>query len=90
MKRYYHAIICKDGDDDKGYGVYFAEFPGCVTSGENVKDVIFMAEEALILHVEGMSEDGERMPRPSPEGSVVLDEEAGEIALISFRIKRRP
>ncbi|GJL49913.1 type II toxin-antitoxin system HicB family antitoxin [Candidatus Nitrospira salsa] len=59
----YIAIIHKD--DGSHYGVSFPDFPGCITAGRTVDDAKDMATEALALHVEGLQEDGEDIPKPS-------------------------
>ncbi|GJL66593.1 MAG: HicB family protein [Nitrospirales bacterium] len=59
----YIAIIHKD--DGSHYGVSFPDFPGCITAGRTVDDAKDMATEALALHVEGLQEDGDDIPKPS-------------------------
>ncbi len=59
----YIAIIHKD--DGSHYGVSFPDFPGCITAGRTVDDAKDMAAEALALHVEGLQENGEDIPKPS-------------------------
>lgn len=60
---HYFAII----DQENGvHGVVFPDFPGCVTSGDSVDEALECAREALALHVEGMAEDGDALPDPSP------------------------
>jgi predicted RNase H-like HicB family nuclease len=49
---------------DKDFGVVFPDFDGCVTVGKDLNDAINMAQEALELHIQGMSEDGEELPEP--------------------------
>jgi predicted RNase H-like HicB family nuclease len=68
MLRFYPALINQDenaGPED-GYGVVFPDLPGCVTVGETVQDAAVMAAEAAQLHIDGMIEDGEAIPKPSP------------------------
>lgn len=67
--RFYIGMIVKD--DDSAYGVIFPDFPGCVGAGENPKEAIESAEEALQFHIDGMVEDGEEIPEPSPLEPVV-------------------
>lgn len=62
MKFYIGTII---KDDDSDYGITFQDFPGCVAVGKTPKEVIHNAEEALQLHVDGMLEDGDKLPEPS-------------------------
>jgi predicted RNase H-like HicB family nuclease len=59
----YIGIIHKDIGSD--YGVSFPDFPGCITAGKDLDEARAIAEEALAFHVEGMLEDGERLPEPS-------------------------
>jgi predicted RNase H-like HicB family nuclease len=58
----YIALLHQNGR--KGYGVSFPDFPGCVSAGSTVEDALREAAEALALHVDGMREDGDRIPKP--------------------------
>lgn len=69
--RQYIALIHKDPDSD--YGVSFPDFPGCVSAGSTLDEAREMAAEALDLHIEGMTEDGEAMPEPSSLEAVMAD-----------------
>lgn len=60
----YIALLSKDRGSD--YGVDFPDFPGCVTAGTSPEEARELALEALCLHIEGMIEDGEPIPPPSP------------------------
>jgi len=59
----YIAIVHKEAKTD--FGVSFPDFPGCITAGKNIDEAKDMAQEALTLHIQGMLEDGERLPVPS-------------------------
>ncbi len=59
----YIALLRKQVDCD--FGVEFPDCPGCVTAGITLDDARRMAAEALLLHVEGMGEDGAPVPEPS-------------------------
>jgi len=67
----YIALIHKDPESD--YGVSFPDFPGCISAGTTLDDARTMASEALALHVEGMIEDGEQLPRASSLDDVMAD-----------------
>ncbi len=67
----YVALLSKDPDSD--YGVDFPDFPGCVTAGETPEEARELALEALCLHIEGMIQDGERIPSPSAIEKVKSD-----------------
>lgn len=59
----YIAYLHKDGKSD--FGVSFPDFPGCVTAGRSLDEACRRAPEALALHIAGMLEDGEKIPKPS-------------------------
>ncbi len=59
----YIAIVHKEARSD--FGVSFPDFPGCITAGKNIDEAKDMAQEALTLHIQGMLEDGEKLPVPS-------------------------
>jgi predicted RNase H-like HicB family nuclease len=82
---HYVALIHKDADSD--YGVSFPDFPGLATAGRTLDEARAMAEEALIFHIEGLIEDGETIPEPSPI-DIVMDDPAtrdGVVTLISMK-----
>ncbi len=58
----YIALLHKNRK--KGYGVSFPDFPGCVSAGRNIEDALREAAEALALHVDGMHQDGAKIPKP--------------------------
>jgi predicted RNase H-like HicB family nuclease len=59
----YIAYLHKDKNSD--YGVSFPDFPGCITAGSTLEEARSMAAQALALHVAGMREDAEAIPKPS-------------------------
>ena len=67
----YIALLRKE----KGtrYGVDFPDFPGCITGGRTLEEARRNASEALRFHIEGMLEDGEPIPEPSPLDAVMAD-----------------
>ncbi len=71
--RHYIALIHKDADGD--YGVSFPDLPGCISAGSSLDEARAMAVEALVLHVAGMTEDGEAIPEPSSLEAVMSDPE---------------
>ncbi|NLI27674.1 MAG: HicB family protein [Acetobacter sp.] len=65
----YIAIIHKDPKSD--FGVSFPDFPGCITTGKTLEEARILAQEALEFHIEGMMEDGEKIPSPSSLDNVM-------------------
>jgi predicted RNase H-like HicB family nuclease len=67
----YIAYLHKDPKSD--FGVSFPDFPGCVTAGKSLDEARRKAPEALAFHIEGMLEDGEKIPKPSKIDDLVAD-----------------
>lgn len=59
----YLAVFEPDGNG--GYGVYFPDLPGCVSSGADFEQAQATASDALGLHIYGMEQDGDALPEPS-------------------------
>lgn len=68
----YVALIHKDPDSE--YGVSFPDLPGCVTAGATLDEAIAMAREALALHIEGLLEDCQDVPAPTPAEQIDRDD----------------
>ena len=81
----YIGLIHKD--DGSHFGVSFPDFPGVVTAGVDLDDARSMAEEALILHIDGMAEDGDAIPVPSSLEDVMSDPDnrSGVVMLVSVK-----
>lgn len=56
------AIFSIDAD---GISVEFPDLPGCLTCGNTEEEALYMAQEALSLHLWGMEDDGTPIPEPS-------------------------
>ena len=67
----YIAIVHKDSKSD--FSVSFPDFPGCITAGKNIDEAKEMAEEALTFHIQGMFEDGDKLPFPSKLEEIMND-----------------
>ncbi|PKR48176.1 type II toxin-antitoxin system HicB family antitoxin [Thalassospira povalilytica] len=88
MKQTYWGLV--HTDDDGGFGISFPDFPGCVSAADTMTELVELGTEALNFHIEGMHEDGEDIPVPSPV--VELDDGAVGIVAITATIpgkKRR-
>ena len=64
--------------DDAGYGISFPDFPGCVSVGDSVDDAVQSGCEALAFHVEGLRNDGERIPPPRSIDVIKADPELAD------------
>jgi predicted RNase H-like HicB family nuclease len=67
----YIALLRKESRSD--YGVEFPDFPGCVTAGRTLEEARRMAAEALRFHIEGLMQDGEKLPVPAPLDAIAGD-----------------
>ena len=68
---YYLGVIHKDPDSD--FGISFPDFPGCISAGSTLQEVMDMGREALGAHIELMREIGETIPPPSSIEAVEAD-----------------
>ena len=82
----YIALIHKDADSE--FGVSFPDLPGCVSVGATLEEARINAEEALLLHVDGMVEDGEAIPAPSTLDEVMANpvNRDGAVIIVPLRI----
>jgi predicted RNase H-like HicB family nuclease len=58
-KRVYFGVIEAGGE---GYGIYFPDFPGCISAADSLEELAAMGLEALQFHVDAMVDDGEQIP----------------------------
>lgn len=84
----YIGLIHKEAGSD--FGVSFPDFPGAITAGTTLDDARAMAEEALALHIEGLTEDGEVLPEPSTLEEVMSDPDnrTGVAILVSVKTEQ--
>ena len=62
--------------DPGAFGISFPDFPGCISTGATLDDVVRKGSEALTFHVEGMIEDGDAIPVARDLDSVRSDKDA--------------
>src|SRR3546814_10425759 len=48
---------------DTGYSAYVPDLPGCIAAGSTQREVEKLIRGAIQMHLEGMREDGEPIPR---------------------------
>ncbi len=53
------------------FGAYVPDLPGCVAVGETRREVEALIREAIELHIEGLREDGQPVPKPNSTSQVV-------------------
>ena len=50
-----------------GYSAYVPDLPGCVAAGATLEETKELMRGAIEMHLEGMREDGDPIPKPSAE-----------------------
>jgi predicted RNase H-like HicB family nuclease len=55
-----YAVIIEKGNNN--YSAYVPDFPGCVSTGDSLEEIQNNIHEAILLHIEGLKEDGEPIP----------------------------
>ena len=71
-KYIFPAIFSVDQD---GISVEFPDLPGCLTCGDSEEEAFYMAKDALELHLFGLEEDGDQIPKPSKVSLLKLDKD---------------
>ncbi|MBF0324003.1 type II toxin-antitoxin system HicB family antitoxin [Magnetospirillum moscoviense] len=87
MERSYFAVVEASASGD--IGVWFPDFSGCVTAGGSYSEALLNAREALQFHVDGMVEDGEAIPEPTPFENLPADRGHLAVALVSVSLQSR-
>jgi predicted RNase H-like HicB family nuclease len=81
--RYYPAVI--ETDERGGYSIFFPDFPGCVSAGDTIDEVMANGEEALAGHIEVSAEHGDAVPEPSDLRSIEVDDDIQVAARVLVR-----
>jgi predicted RNase H-like HicB family nuclease len=89
MKTYLIVI----GKTSTGYSAHCPDVLGCAAVGKTVEEVLGNMKGALKLHLEGMVEDGDPIPRPGGVDSyrkVMKDLDVDRYFLAHVQIDTRP
>jgi predicted RNase H-like HicB family nuclease len=60
-----YPIAIEAGDAKHAYGVVVPDLPGCVSAGDTLDEALSNAREAILLHLEGLLDDGKTFPKPT-------------------------
>ena|SRR5882762_2861850 len=63
-----YPIAIESGDAGHAYGVVVPDLPGCFSAGDTLDEALTNAQEAILLHIEGLLDDGKPIPKPSEVG----------------------
>jgi len=83
--RSYIGVIHRAADSE--FGVSFPDFPGVTAAGTNLDDARTVAQEALALHLAGLTEGGAALPEPSTLDEVMSDPDRRDGVAILVCIK---
>ncbi len=71
MKYVYPAVFTPEG---KGYSINFPDLDGCYTSGDDLRDAIYMAEDVLSFTLFDYEKENRPVPEASKPNDIKLDE----------------
>ena len=57
--------------EGRSYGAFVPDLPGCVAVGKTLPSVRKRIRGAMAMHIEDMTERGERLPKPMAESEYV-------------------
>ena len=60
-----YPIAIETGDSKHAFGVVVPDLPGCFSAGDTLDEAITNAREAILLHLEGLLDDGKAFPAPT-------------------------
>jgi len=83
------------GKTSTGYSAHCPDIPGCASIGKTIEEVTANMKKALELHLEGMVEDGDPIPKSSSPDTYRkvmkdMDSEAYFLAHVRIDLSRFP
>lgn len=60
-----YPVAIEPGDTEHAYGVVVPDLPGCFSAGDTLDQALTNAQEAILLHIEGLLDDGKAIPKAS-------------------------
>ena len=88
MKYAYAAIFTPE--ENGLYSVNFPDIPGCYTSGDDMSDAIYMAQDVLNLTLYDLEEDKKPIPKASkPQDIKITGEQFTSIIAVDTETYRR-
>jgi predicted RNase H-like HicB family nuclease len=61
-----YPIAIEIGNETTAFGVIVPDLAGCFSAGDTLDEAIDNAKEAITLHIDGLLDDNETIPAPSP------------------------
>ncbi len=69
MTGYRFLIVIEKADGN--YSAYAPDLPGCVATGATPEETKQRMAEAIALHIQGLREDGLKVPEPSASADYI-------------------
>ena len=64
-----YLVVVEEGPTS--FGAYVPDLPGCVAAGDTREETLALIRDAIEIHLEGLRESGQPIPKPSSTGEVV-------------------
>lgn len=64
-----YLVVVEEGPTS--FGAYVPDLPGCIAVGESRQEVLDAIHEAIEMHLEGLKQVGQPIPRPTSTSEVV-------------------
>jgi len=58
-----YAVVIERAEGN--FSAYVPDLPGCIATGSTIEETEIQIREAIMLHLEGMREDGLPIPKPT-------------------------
>jgi predicted RNase H-like HicB family nuclease len=73
-----YLIVIEKGEGN--YSAYSPHVPGCIATGDTIEETLGNMRDAVIFHLEAISEEGESFPQPRGVQSYMdaVEDSAGE------------
>ena len=59
-----YPVAIESGDARHAHGVVVPDLPGCFSAGDTLDEALTNAQEAILLHLEGLLDEGKPIPKP--------------------------
>jgi predicted RNase H-like HicB family nuclease len=69
-----YAVVIEAGS--RNYSACVPDLPGCIATGQTIKEVTARIRRAITIHLEGMRRDGEPIPAPTTRAIEVAADDA--------------
>jgi predicted RNase H-like HicB family nuclease len=59
-------------ETETGYSAFVPDLPGCISVGDSREEIESNIQEAILLHIEGIKDDGLEVPKPKSDGVTMI------------------